>query len=68
MGFVAFDDLIHGNTQTGSQWDGFRHWGHQEVGLYYNGLKHDEMTALSTSRKTVFTTGVSEEGSWDVQS
>jgi len=63
LGFVAFDDLIHINTQSGSQWDGFRkppfhhfpffpspkpdqnsgHWGHQETGLYYNGLEHDQI-------------------------
>jgi len=24
LGFVAHDDLIHINTQSGSQWDGFR--------------------------------------------
>jgi hypothetical protein len=24
LGFFAFDDLIHINTQSGSQWDGFR--------------------------------------------
>jgi len=24
LGLVAFDDLIHINTQSGSQWDGFR--------------------------------------------
>lgn len=24
LGFVAYDDLIHINTQSGSQWDGFR--------------------------------------------
>lgn len=40
LGFFAWDDLIHVNTQAGSQWDGFRHWGHQETGLYYNNLPH----------------------------
>jgi hypothetical protein len=24
LGFVAWDDLIHIDTQSGSQWDGFR--------------------------------------------
>lgn len=43
LGFVAWDDLIHINTQSGSQWDGFRHWGHQETGLYYNNLHHDHV-------------------------
>ncbi|KAJ5037550.1 uncharacterized protein L3040_007722 [Drepanopeziza brunnea f. sp. 'multigermtubi'] len=43
LGFVAWDDIIHINTQSGSQWDGFRHWGHQDTGLYYNGLKHEDI-------------------------
>ena len=43
LGFVSFDDIIHVNTQARSQWDGFRHWDHQEAGLYYNGLKHEEI-------------------------
>lgn len=44
LGMVAWDDLIHINTQSGSQWDGLRHWGHQDTGLYYNGLKHDDIS------------------------
>lgn len=24
LGFFAWDDLLHINTQSGSQWDGFR--------------------------------------------
>lgn len=43
LGFFAWDDLLHINTQSGSQWDGFRHWGHQETGLYYNNFPHDEI-------------------------
>ncbi|KAG9235431.1 putative cyclase-domain-containing protein [Amylocarpus encephaloides] len=42
-GFTAFDDVISINTQSGSQWDGFRHWGHQDTHLYYNGLQHSEI-------------------------
>jgi hypothetical protein len=30
------------NTQSGSQWDGFKHFGHADSDSYYNGLKHDE--------------------------
>ncbi|KIX05599.1 uncharacterized protein Z518_06471 [Rhinocladiella mackenziei CBS 650.93] len=41
LGHTAYDDEIAINTQSGSQWDGLRHWGHQETGLYYNNLAHD---------------------------
>lgn len=43
--FYAFDDAISFNTQVGSQWDGLRHWGHTETGLYYNGIYHDDLLA-----------------------
>ncbi|KAI6784013.1 uncharacterized protein J7T54_004559 [Emericellopsis cladophorae] len=42
--FYSWDDEISFNTQTGSQWDGLRHWGDAQTGLYYNGHKHDEVT------------------------
>ncbi|KAI9873333.1 MAG: hypothetical protein M1830_000536 [Pleopsidium flavum] len=45
--FVAHDDELHINTQSGSQWDGLRHWAHQDTGLYYNGLKHTEISGLN---------------------
>ncbi|PQE20371.1 cyclase protein [Rutstroemia sp. NJR-2017a BBW] len=51
MGFIAHDDIIHINTQSGSQWDGFRHWGHQDTGLYYNNLAHDDITNPEHSDK-----------------
>lgn len=39
----AFDDEIVYNTQSSSQWDGFRHFGDPKTGLFYNGLKTDEL-------------------------
>ncbi|EHK96243.1 hypothetical protein M7I_8065 [Glarea lozoyensis 74030] len=51
MGFVAFDDLIHINTQSGSQWDGFRHWAHQETKLFYNNLTADEIVDEKNNEK-----------------
>lgn len=42
-GFYTYDDEVGFNTQCGSQWDGLRHWGHSKTGLYYNGLKHEEV-------------------------
>ncbi|KAF2011933.1 hypothetical protein BU24DRAFT_412479 [Aaosphaeria arxii CBS 175.79] len=31
------DDSMTFNTQSSSQWDGFRHYGYQKAGLYYGG-------------------------------
>ncbi|KAH8667974.1 putative cyclase-domain-containing protein [Tricladium varicosporioides] len=42
-GFYTYDDEVGFNTQCGSQWDGLRHWGHSKTGLYYNGLRHEEV-------------------------
>lgn len=39
----CFDDVVRINTQTGSQWDGLRHWGHGDTGLYYNGTHHNDL-------------------------
>ena len=36
------------NTQVGSQWDGLRHWGHTKTGMYYGGIKHEDL--LKTER------------------
>ncbi|KAJ9629988.1 hypothetical protein H2204_008792 [Knufia peltigerae] len=41
LGYTAYDDEITINTQSGSQWDGLRHWGHQATGLHYNNLTHE---------------------------
>jgi hypothetical protein len=37
------DSLDTFNTQEGSQWDGFGHIGHVRHGLFYNGVKVDEI-------------------------
>ncbi|SPO28117.1 uncharacterized protein UTRI_04508_B [Ustilago trichophora] len=31
------DELLELNTQSGSQWDGFRHYGHQPLNVFYGG-------------------------------
>jgi len=41
--WYSYDDSIVINTQSGSQWDGLRHFGHTETGFYYNGHHHDEL-------------------------
>ena len=51
LGFVAFDDIIHVNTQAGSQWDGFRHWAHQETALFYNNLTAEELLDPGNTEK-----------------
>ncbi|PGH02179.1 hypothetical protein AJ80_08902 [Polytolypa hystricis UAMH7299] len=41
---IAYDDTYHLNTQSGTQWDGFRHFAHIATETFYNGTKgHDIM-------------------------
>jgi len=42
-GPMVFDDWIDMNVQSGSQWDGFRHFGHQTQGRFYNDLTPEEV-------------------------
>ncbi|KAJ9143786.1 hypothetical protein NKR23_g6400 [Pleurostoma richardsiae] len=42
-GPMVFDDWIDMNIQSGSQWDGFRHYGHQAQGRFYNNLTPEEV-------------------------
>ncbi|KAF5348359.1 hypothetical protein D9758_010908 [Tetrapyrgos nigripes] len=37
------DDEIHINTQSGSQWDGLRHFGIQEHSVFYNNVHKDTL-------------------------
>ncbi|KIW13346.1 hypothetical protein PV08_08534 [Exophiala spinifera] len=53
LGYVAYDDEVSINTQSGSQWDGFRHWGHQATGLHYNDLPHDDITDLKCKDNSI---------------
>lgn len=43
IGPGAFDDEISINTQSSSQWDGFRHFAHPQTGCHYNGVASDEI-------------------------
>lgn len=40
---VSRDDEIHINTQSGSQWDGLRHFGIVDHGVCYNNTPNDSM-------------------------
>jgi hypothetical protein len=42
-GPYVFDDWLDMNIQSGSQWDGFRHYGHQRQGKFYNNLTPAEV-------------------------
>ena len=43
LGVTASDDTITFNTQQSSQWDGLRHFAHQESKLLYNGVPNQAM-------------------------
>ncbi|KAL3445849.1 hypothetical protein BJX65DRAFT_138516 [Aspergillus insuetus] len=40
---IVNDDILTFNTQTSTQWDGFRHYGNQTHGCYFNGHSLDEL-------------------------
>jgi hypothetical protein len=39
----AYDDLYVMNTQSGTQWDGFRHFAYFPTAEFYNGVKGDDI-------------------------
>ena len=45
------DDILTFNTQSSSQWDGFRHYAYQDQKLFYNGCSQ-EMIESSTKNGT----------------
>jgi kynurenine formamidase len=42
-GMYVYDDELHFNTQSSSQWDGMTHCATQKDGYYYNGLKFEDV-------------------------
>jgi hypothetical protein len=52
-GSIGHDDELHFNTQSSSQWDGLTHCGVQKKELYYNGLKHADITGLRKGRNGI---------------
>lgn len=42
-GLLVNDEILHMNTQSGSQIDGFRHVAHQTSGFFYNNLRQEEI-------------------------
>jgi hypothetical protein len=45
LGKGAFDDETSINTQSSSQWDGFRHFADPKTGYHYNGVLSEEIMA-----------------------
>ncbi|OJJ63665.1 hypothetical protein ASPSYDRAFT_38279 [Aspergillus sydowii CBS 593.65] len=40
---VGYDDIYHMNTQSGTQWDGFRHFAHLGSKCFYNGATSEDI-------------------------
>ena len=47
----AYDDLYELNTQSGTQWDGFRHFAHQKSALFYNGTTGKDIVGEQANLK-----------------
>ncbi|PYH88961.1 hypothetical protein BO71DRAFT_122880 [Aspergillus ellipticus CBS 707.79] len=45
---IVFDDTYTLNTQSGTQWDGFRHFAHIESKTFYNNAKSTDITSTPT--------------------
>jgi len=48
---VAYDDLYNMNTQSGTQWDGFRHFAHVGTKQFYNGTKGSDVVGPEANLK-----------------
>lgn len=47
------DDEIHINTQSGSQWDGFSHFGHLALNCFYQGRTRQEVQGAFEEQRQV---------------
>lgn len=47
----AYDDIYHLNTQSGTQWDGFRHCAHMASGKFYNGITAEDIVGPKANTK-----------------
>ncbi|KAI9699316.1 MAG: hypothetical protein M1836_002926 [Candelina mexicana] len=48
---IAYDDLYHLNTQSGTQWDGFRHFAHVPSQTFYNNTHGDDILGSTSNQK-----------------
>ncbi|OAG37617.1 hypothetical protein AYO21_08225 [Fonsecaea monophora] len=49
-GMYVYDDELHFNTQSSSQWDGMTHCATQKDGFFYNGLKFEDVLSKKDGR------------------
>lgn len=52
------DDVWAFNSQVSSQWDGFRHYGYQEEGRFYNGVTLEEIYATDAGGRKSTVNGI----------
>ena len=48
---LGYDDLYTLNTQSGTQWDGFRHFAHVATQSFYNGTKGSDIEGPTANLK-----------------
>ena len=48
---MAYDDFWNANTQSGTQWDGFRHFAHIPTQTFYNGTKPTDIVGPTANLK-----------------
>ena len=48
---MAYDDLYTMNTQSGTQWDGFRHFAHSSTQTFYNFTKGSDILGPEANDK-----------------
>jgi Putative cyclase len=48
---IAYDDIYHLNTQSGTQWDGFRHFAHVPTATFYNGARGTDILGPNANHK-----------------
>ena len=46
---IGNDDILTFNTQSSSQWDGFRHYAYQDQKLFYNGCSQEKIESSATN-------------------
>ncbi|KAF7504320.1 hypothetical protein GJ744_002440 [Endocarpon pusillum] len=48
---IAYDDIYELNTQSGTQWDGFRHFAHISTNTFYNGVRATDIVGPSANHR-----------------
>ncbi|KAF2755267.1 hypothetical protein EJ05DRAFT_128118 [Pseudovirgaria hyperparasitica] len=48
---LCYDDIYHLNTQSGTQWDGFRHFAHLPTGAFYNNTRAADIVGPAANHK-----------------